>query len=295
MTTPHTSSNMPLEMSGVIKRFPGKNALDGLNFSVAPGKVIGLLGRNGAGKTTLLECALGLREVDQGEIRLLGESPMALSETTRGRIGYVPQQTDLFEWLTPSQMLAFFKAFYNRWNDAKVSALLDRWSIPLNTPIGKLSGGEKQRLAIIRALAHDPDFLVLDEPVASLDPAGRRDFLRELVERTIDQETTVVFSTHILSDLERVASDVAFMRSGRIVLQQALDQLSESAHRLIGPSDMLNRPFTAEIGRTTDAHGRTTVLVMTEAGVVNDISDWRSKGVLVEAVGLEDLFIEITK
>lgn len=295
MTATSAHSAVPLEMTGVIKKFPGKNALDGLNFSVPSGKVVGLLGRNGAGKTTLLECALGLREINQGEIRLLGESPTALSEATRGRIGYVPQQVDLFEWLTAAQMLAFFRAFYPRWNDTKVNALLDRWSIPLTTPISKLSGGEKQRLAIIRAMAHEPDFLLLDEPVASLDPAGRRDFLRELVETAINRETTVVFSTHILSDLERVASDVAFMRHGKVVLQQSLDQLSEHAHRLIGPADVLSQPFAAEVARATDTHGRTTVLVMTEAGIIEETAAWESKGVLVEAVGLEDLFIEITK
>lgn len=290
-----TESTLPLSMHGVIKRFPGKNALDRLDFSVPAGKVIGLLGRNGAGKTTLLECALGLREIDQGEIRLFGESPMALSEATRGRIGYVPQQVDLFEWLTASQMLAFFKAFYQRWNDAKVSALLDRWSIPLSTPIGKLSGGEKQRLAIIRAMAHEPDFLLLDEPVASLDPAGRRDFLRELVERTVDRETTILFSTHILSDLERVASDVAIMSAGKIILHQALDTLLEQTHRIIGPSSLLDGlPFGSVLTRHTDQAGRSNLLVSIMESDIAQIGPLRDKGVLVEAVALEDLFIEVS-
>ena len=284
-----------LEMQNVFKRFPGKTALDGLNFSVTAGKVVGLLGRNGAGKTTLLECALGLREIDHGDIRIAGEAPMALSETVRGRIGYVPQQTDLFEWLTASQMLAFFKAFYKRWNDDKVSSLLSRWSIPVSTPIGRLSGGEKQRLAIIRALAHDPDLLILDEPVASLDPAGRRDFLRELVERTIERETTVVFSTHILSDLERVAVDVAFMRNGKIVLQEPLDTLAEQTHRLVGPSAALEQPFATVVARSTGTIGQTTVLVRSEIRGADDLQAWQKKGVQVEPVSLEDLFIEVTQ
>jgi ABC-2 type transport system ATP-binding protein len=282
-------------MQNVTKRFPHTAVLDGLNFTVSAGKVVGLLGRNGAGKTTLIECALGLREIDKGEIRLLGDTPMALSETARGRIGYVPQHNDLFEWLTAPQLLAFFKAFYPRWNGAKVSALLDRWSIPLGTPIGKLSGGEKQRLAIIRALAHDPDVLVLDEPVASLDPAGRRDFLRELVERTIESETTVLFSTHILSDLERVAVEVAFMRNGNIVLQEQLDSLAEQTHRLKGPSALLRGPFPAEHARTNDASGNTSVLVRNVINSAVDAKAWLDRGVLVERVSLEDFFIEVTQ
>lgn len=287
--------NTPLlTMQTVVKRFPEKVVLNHLNFSMPQGKVLGLLGRNGAGKTTLIECALGLREVDGGEIRLMGDKPMNLSEQTRARLGYVPQQNDLFEWLTATQMLAFFKAFYTRWNDAKVASLLDRWSIPLNTTIGKLSGGEKQRLAIIRALAHDPDFLILDEPVASLDPAGRRDFLRELVERTIEKETSILFSTHILSDLERVAVDAAFMREGKIVLQRPLDELSESAARIIGDSELLAMPFASEFSRT-DAKGFTNVVIAIEPREQPRIASLREQGARVEAIGLEDFFIAVTQ
>jgi ABC-2 type transport system ATP-binding protein len=221
-----------IEVSSIVKRFGTRTVLDSLTWRIAPGQVIGLLGRNGAGKSTLLECLLGLRETDSGAITLFGEDVASLSEAARARIGYVPQKSDLFEWLTPRQMLAYFKALYPRWNDAKVASLLVRWGFDdamCTTPVGKLSGGEKQRLSIIRALAHDPDLLILDEPVAALDPLGRRDFLRELIEGVIERDTTVVFSTHILSDLERVALDVAFLKDGKITLQGPLDELLENS------------------------------------------------------------------
>ena len=174
--------------------------------------------------------------------------------------------------------------------------MLDRWSIPLNTPIGKLSGGEKQRLSIIRALAHDPDVLVLDEPVASLDPAGRRDFLRELVERTIENETTVVLSTHILSDLERVASDVAIMVAGKIILHQVLDTLTEHTHRVIGPTQLLKDiALGKELKRVDDRAGNTTLLLTSGEADQERIDAFRSKGIRVEAIALEDLFIEISQ
>lgn len=284
-----------LELKSVFKHFPGKPVLDGVDFSVACGQIVGLLGRNGAGKTTLLECALGLREIDHGAIRVCGEAPNALSAATRARIGYVPQQTDLFEWLTPEQMLAYFKAFYPRWNDAKVDALMQRWSIPPNRMIGRLSGGEKQRLAIIRALAHDPDLLILDEPVAGLDPAGRRDFLRELVERTIEQETTVVFSTHILSDLERVALDVAFMKDGKIALQRPLDQLSEQVRRIVGPASLLaTLRFKHELTRMNDNAAGARIIALCDEQDEGQMRSLKPKGVSIEAVTLEDLFIEVT-
>lgn len=219
-----------VEITNLHKSFGSQQILQGVNWNIEPGKVIGLLGRNGAGKSTLLECLLGLRETDAGGSKLFGEPVTALSEAARANIGYVPQQSDLFEWLTPVQLLDYFKALYPRWNQAKVDGLMQRWGFAgsaASQQIGKLSGGEKQRLSIIRALAHDPKLLVLDEPVASLDPVGRRDFLQELINGVIERGTTVVFSTHILSDLERVALDVAFLQGGKIVLQGALDELLE--------------------------------------------------------------------
>lgn len=219
-----------VETVNLHKAFGNQQVLQGVNWNIEAGKVIGLLGRNGAGKSTLIECLLGLREADAGQAKLFGCPVTALDDDTRARIGYVPQKSDLFEWMTPLQVLDYFKALYPRWNQAKVDGLMQRWGLGGEfgrKQISKLSGGEQQRLSIIRALAHDPQLLVLDEPVASLDPAGRRDFLKELVDDVIERGTTVVFSTHILSDLERVALDVAFLQGGKIVLQGALDELLE--------------------------------------------------------------------
>jgi ABC-2 type transport system ATP-binding protein len=226
-----------IQLRGIVKHFGSAIVLSGLDWEVGQGQVSGLLGRNGAGKSTLMECLLGLREVDGGSVRLFGEDVGALSDATRARIGYVPQKSNLFEWMTPRQVLNYFKAMYPRWNTVKVDALLERWgfdALMLNKPVGRLSGGEQQRLSIIRALAHDPELLVLDEPVSALDPAGRRAFLAELVDGVIERGTTVVFSTHILTDLERVALDVAFLKGGRIALQGQLDDLLEGARNTSG-------------------------------------------------------------
>ena len=285
----------PLFMHGLFKHYPGKCVLNDLDFSAKAGQVVGLLGRNGAGKSTLLQAALGLTDIDRGSITIFGERPSDLSEATKGRIGYVPQQVDLFGWMTATQMLGFFKAFYHRWNEPKVRALLDRWVIPPNLRIQKMSGGEQQRLAIIRALAHDPDLLILDEPVSSLDAAGRRDFLRELVDGVIERQTTVVFSTHILSDLERVASDVAFMKDGKIILRESLDAVIEHSRRLIGTiATFGNAPIQGEISRHTDSQGHVSVIAFFQADETATRDALRAKGVHEEAIALEDLFIEVT-
>ncbi|GAB3426773.1 ABC transporter ATP-binding protein [Massilia solisilvae] len=286
-----------IQMSRVSKHFASQQVLCNLDWQVEAGQVVGLLGRNGAGKSTLIECMLGLRETDTGSVTIYGEDVANLSEQVRARIGYVPQKSEVFEWLTPAQMLDYFKALYPRWNDAKVKALLARWGFDAamcNKQISKLSGGEKQRLSIIRALGHDPDLLILDEPVSALDPLGRRDFLRELVDNVIERGTTVVFSTHILSDLERVALDVAFLKDGQIALQGDMDSLLEGARRVTGPSAVLDGiRLAGELRRQKGRDGSTSVIV-SEHGEVEALAA-REPAMRVEALSLEDLFIEVTQ
>ncbi len=291
--------NAPIiEIVAATKRFDDHCVLNSLSWSVASGQVVGLLGRNGAGKSTLIECLLGLREVDAGTVTIFGEPAANLSEEARARIGYVPQNCDLFEWLTPYQMLAYFKGLYPRWNDRKVAELLVRWnfdSVKCERAISKLSGGEKQRLSIIRALGHEPELLILDEPVSALDPVGRREFLRELVDAVIDRHTTVVFSTHILSDLERVALDVAFLRDGKIALQGGLDELLESARRVVGPTQLM--PPMAVTGqlRRHDAHdGTSSVITCSASPVLMELAR-NHQAVRIERLSLEELFVEVTQ
>ncbi|MFS2015803.1 ABC transporter ATP-binding protein [Massilia sp. CT11-108] len=285
-----------VRMSSVSKYFGSQRVLADLDWQIAPGQVVGLLGRNGAGKSTLLECMLGLREADGGSVALFGEGVAALSDDARGRIGYVPQRTDLFDWLTPVQMFDYFRAMYPRWNTGKVDGLLSRWDVGpelRNKPIKRLSGGEQQRLAIIRALAHEPELLILDEPVSALDPVGRREFLRELVDQVIERGTTVVFSTHILSDLERVAFDLAFLKDGRIALQGQTDALLEGARRVVVPAATLpGSPLAGEVRRRREG-AMTSVIVQAQGDDVARLA--REPGVRVEPLTLEDLFIEVTQ
>lgn len=254
--------------------------------------MIGLLGRNGAGKSTLIECLLGLAPVTSGTVQLFGEPLAQLSEASRANIGYVPQNAAAFDWLTAPQMLALVKSFYPRWNDAKVDGLLSRWSVPTDKPIGRLSGGEQQRLAIIRALAHEPRLLVLDEPAASLDPAGRRDFLREIIDMCDRHASTVLFSTHILTDLERIALDVALLQDGRIVLQAPLDLVSEQAHRLIGDASARQLLITRHgLAVKSAKDGQSAVALLDEAALISA----QQLGVQATHLSLEDYFIEVTQ
>jgi len=273
-----------VEIQGLTLAYGRQQVLQGLQWRLDPGQVIGLLGRNGAGKTTLLEALLGLRDASAGSVLLFGQPATRLDDAARARIGYVPQQSDLFEELRADELLAYFRSFYPRWNAAKVQGLLERWAVPRDMPIGRMSSGQQQRLSLIRALAHEPELLVLDEPMASLDPLARRDFLRELVERVLDRGTTVVFSTHILSDLERVAFNVAFLREGRIALQAPLDELLDETRLLIGPEVLLNaQPGVEVLSRRS---GRWLVRRVDEAAL--------APGLAAQRASLEDLFEALT-
>ena len=292
MSSPRNDTASPcLALQGLTVSFGAQRVLDGLDWSLPAGRVVGLLGRNGAGKTTLIETLLGLREPAAGTALLFGQPSQALPDGVRARIGYVPQRSDLFEWMTADQLLAYFRSFYPRWNTAKVDGLMSRWDIARDKPIRKLSGGQQQRLSIVRALAHDPELLVLDEPVASLDPAARRDFLGELVDQVIDRHTSIVFSTHILSDLERVAVDVAFLSGGRIALHAPLDELLESSVRLGG--------VPADIRRFVDQHqlqaiSRDAAAPVIARGRGAEAMPPATPTVSVDPATLEDLFLALT-
>ena len=287
-----TTTAPTAEAQGLCLTYGKQPVLKNLDWKLMPGQVVGLLGRNGAGKTTLLETLLGLREPQSGLVQLLGAPVSSLSDDTRARIGYVPQRSDLFEAFTAQQLLDYFKSFYPRWNSDKVQSLMSRWGVPADQPIALMSGGQQQRLSIIRALAHEPDLLVLDEPVASLDPAGRRDFLRELVDQVLDRGTTVVLSTHILSDLERVAFNVAFMRDGRITIQAPLDELLDQTRQVSGNRAQVNlyaeRSQAQILQIRSLSADRSVAMLKISKPQVHDAA-----GLSIERTNLEELFLEL--
>jgi ABC-2 type transport system ATP-binding protein len=219
-----------IELRGLVKSYGKKAVLAGLDLSVPTGSVLGLLGTNGAGKTTLIKCALGLIRPQGGLARLLGEDSWILSAEAKARIGYVPQVINLYPWMKVRHLIDYTAAFYPNWNHDLVARLTSEWSLPANDRIGPLSVGQLQRLAIVLALGHGPELLILDEPAASLDPLARRQFLQMIIDLAEPGKRTVLFSTHITADLERVADRVAILKSGRIAWHGLLEDLKEQTH-----------------------------------------------------------------
>ncbi|MGH8498857.1 MAG: ABC transporter ATP-binding protein, partial [Methylococcales bacterium] len=216
-----------LEARGLLKYFGEQCVLDKIHLAIPSGSVVGLIGCNGAGKSTLIRCLLGLMTRDAGDCLVFGEPSLTLSDKNKARIGYVPQQPEALGWLSVKQMLDFVSGFYPRWDYAFVDASLARWNINTGTLLSKLSPGERQRIAVLRAMAYHPELLVLDEPAAALDPVARRELLRDIATRAADSGTTVLFSTHIVSDLERVASDIIFVHEKNVLLQMSMDDIKE--------------------------------------------------------------------
>lgn len=281
----------------ITKRYTGHAVLSKVSLGLARGTVLGLIGRNGAGKTTLIRILLGLEQPDLGQAFVFGEASLGLSDTAKERIGYVPQQADAFAWMRIGEMLEFVGRQYPNWDRDFVDLSLARWQLSANQRLASLSPGERQRVAIIRALALDPELLVLDEPASALDPVARRDLLREIVARAAERGTTVFFSTHIVSDLERIASRVIFLHDHHIVVDSPLDDLSETHARVTLPaaSPALSvAEVPGEVSRRLQPDGSVTLVIARGRG-----ADWpdivAAPGTRPDPLNLEDLFIEVAR
>jgi ABC-2 type transport system ATP-binding protein len=215
----------------------------GLDVSVSEGEVLGLLGANGAGKSTLLKLLLGLLTPDSGRAFVVGERADQLSARTRARIGYVPQAPAQFDWLTGRAMLTYLSAFYSQFDGSYTRTLIEHWDISLDIPIGALSPGQQQRLSIVRSLASRPDLIVLDEPIASLDPAIRIAVIEELKRLRQERPVTVIFSSHIVSDLQRLCSELAIMAHGKIVIRAPVSQFADLMRLTIEGEETLLTAF----------------------------------------------------
>ena len=286
-----------LEMRGVTKRFKERTVLDQLDFAVPRGSVTGLLGKNGAGKTTLLKCALGLQTPQAGTITVFSEDSRVLSGAAKARLAYVPQEVSLYPWMKIRQVVAYTAAFYPLWNSRLIERLIKEWEINPEDKVGPLSTGQLQKLGILLALGHEPELLILDEPVASLDPTARRQFLATLLDISLNGERTILFSTHITSDLERVADRVAILKEGLIVYDDELAQLKDSVKRLrISvpnglPDDLRSLPGMLH----REANGKTAVFSL--RGFQLDLPErlareWSAE-VSVEDLNLEEIFLEL--
>ncbi len=229
------TADAALAASGLGKRYGSLWALRDCTLTVPHGRVTALVGPNGAGKTTLLRLALGLTEPAAGTLRVLGGSPTDDAARLLPKIGFVAQDHPLYRGFTIAELLRVGAKLNPRWDESLARERLERLGLSLHRKAGSLSGGQQAQVALTLALAKRPEFLVLDEPVAALDPLARRDFLQSLLESVAEEELTVLLSSHILSDLERICDHVVVLSHGHVQLAGDIDEVVAAHRLLIGP------------------------------------------------------------
>lgn len=221
-----------VQISGVSRSFGKTIALDDVDLTVPQGCVVGLVGENGAGKTTLLKHVLGLFRARTGSVRVFGRDPVAEPESVLGEIGYLSEVRDLPDWMRIGELMSYTRAFFPSWDDTFAEELREMFELSLDQKIKTLSRGQRARAGLIAAIAHRPQLLVLDEPSSGLDPVVRRDILSAIIRTVADEGRTVLFSSHLLDEVQRVSDHVAMLHLGKMLLTSPLDDVLTSHHRL---------------------------------------------------------------
>jgi len=217
-----------VKIRGLTKHFKKHTALAGVDLDIYPGRIIGLLGPNGCGKSTLIRHIIGLYLPSQGTCMTFGKNAADLGQKELCRIGYAHQEGQLLDWMNVEQLIRYVSAFYPKWNKDLELRYTQDFEIRMKDRVGSLSPGQRQKLAILLAIGHEPDLLILDEPASALDPIARAQFL-ELLLNIIQQEGKIILiASHILTDVEKIIDHVIMMNGGRIIKNQGLDNLLES-------------------------------------------------------------------
>jgi ABC-2 type transport system ATP-binding protein len=224
-------SDPVIEIADLTRRFGTKDALSSVTLTFPRGGVYGLVGANGAGKTTLIKHVMGLLKAERGSVRIFGLDPVADPVGVLSRIGYLSEENDLPGWMTVGELIRYTRAFYPKWDDAYAEELRKRFALDAGQKIKNLSKGQKARAGLLIALAHRPQLLVLDEPSSGLDPIVRKDILGAVIRTIADEGRTVLFSSHLLNEVEEVADHVTMISGGTIVLSAPLAEI-KAQHRV---------------------------------------------------------------
>jgi ABC-2 type transport system ATP-binding protein len=273
-----------LEADELALRYGRHSALRDCTLEIPAGHVVGLVGPNGAGKTTLLHLAVGLLAPTAGTIAVLGARP-ANDSVQLGRVGFVAQDTPTYSRLTVADHLRLGARLNPTWDDDLARLRIDELDLDPHQRAGALSGGQRAQLALTLAIAKRPELLILDEPVASLDPLARREFLQDLMAVVAEHEVSVVLSSHLVADLERVCDFLVVLVASTVQLAGEVDDLLASHHRLVGPRrDENHLPANQQVIESSHTDRQTTLFVRTEDPILDPA--WT-----VEPVGLEDLVL----
>jgi ABC-2 type transport system ATP-binding protein len=284
----------PLETTQLSKRYGRTWALQDCTLTLPAGRVAALVGPNGAGKTTLLHLSAGLLEPTAGSVQVFEQSPLRQPKETLPRVGFLAQDHPLYPSFTVADLLTFGRKLNPGWDDTLARARIDKLGIPLDRRAGKLSGGQQAQVALVLALAKRPELLLLDEPLASLDPLARRDFLRMLMDAVAESGMSVLLSSHIIGDLERVCDYLIILSAARVQLAGDIQEIVRTHKRLVGPRQ--DQAAVASVHTLIEAShtARQTTLLVRTHGPILDPS-WEIQEASLEDIVLAYLGQQVTE
>ena len=289
-----------LTFDGVVREYVrGVPVLNGVSFSMEQGEIVGLLGRNGSGKTTLLHIAMGMLFPQAGAVSVLGMSPMKDAVAVKKRVGYVAEDQALPTSSSIAELIAFHKYLFPEWDGELERQILERFSLKKNSRIALLSKGQARAVALLLAICHRPELLLLDEPAAGLDPAARREFLEVAIQFLNRAGATILYSSHYMNDIERIGSRVLMLDDGKIRLDSSVDELREDyclalvSQAAVPDIDML-REIPGCVGTRLNRDDWHAVFKGSPSDVKDRIEHTLgSDGILCDRMTLEDFFIEL--
>jgi len=287
-----------IRVENLVKYFDGRCVLDGINLKVPQGCIYGLLGRNAAGKTTIIRILLGLEPPTRGQTFLLGAESMNLSATVHGQIGYVAEGHNLIQNYKVGRLVKLCKALSPQWNDEFFNHLTETFRLPMGRKVRELSIGMRAKLNLSLAMAIEPELLILDDPTLGLDTVARRQFLELAIDVIQKQGRTILFSSHILGDVERIADRIGIIAAGKLVVDCGLEELKERVKklRLIFPESVPANLYLTEI-INQQSEGREMVITVVNWNQQKQalIDVFKPSSCTEIPMSLEDIFIECTK
>ena len=287
------SASLALSCDALGKRYGSRWALSDCTLEIPSGTVTALVGPNGAGKTTLLQLAVGLSKPTAGDVRVLGHSPRREAAAILPRIGFLAQEHPLYAGFTIAETMKLGRKLNPTWDEGLAHDRIQSLDLPLRQKVGKLSGGQQAQVALTLALAKRPELLLLDEPVASLDPLARREFLQAVMEAVAETGMTVVLSSHIVADLERVCDHLVILSSARVQLAGPIEAIVASHRLLTGPrTDPAAVARVHDVIRASHTERQTTLLVRANGHVYD--SSWQQYEVDLEEIVLAYLGYDST-
>ncbi len=296
----NSSSDGPaIELSVVTKIFGHTAAVNNLSLKIERGSTFGLLGPNGAGKSTTIKMLMGMLSITAGEARVLGVDVERYPTRVKDMVGYVPETHHIYRWMRVGDVIGFCRALYTTWNDQTCREMVELFRLDVNKKVKHLSKGTLVKLSLLLAVAHDPQVLILDEPVAGLDPVGREEFLDGVLRTICQRGQTVLISSHTLEDVQRLADTVGILYEGRLLMHARLDQVLSTTKRIRATLVDGRRPASLPPGTIHDrVQGREWLLTVSDFGPEKLEHVRALEGVAhveVVDIGLEDLFKDIVK